>query len=170
MPRTLGILDQPIEWSSASVMSVKILERIAPRPLIALPFRRAVTRSDFVPGWCSGSSLQGKASRGRHHRVIAGVRCDSRAGCQLHGKAASPQPVPVCTSTFSGSKHGSSLPRMATPEEREHAFGHIYRAHYQAIAAYARRRLVEHDADDAVAETFLVAWRRLEDIPPGDLT
>jgi RNA polymerase sigma-70 factor (ECF subfamily) len=29
--------------------------------------------------------------------------------------------------------------------------------------------LERHDADDAVAETFLVAWRRLGDVPQGDL-
>jgi RNA polymerase sigma factor (sigma-70 family) len=59
---------------------------------------------------------------------------------------------------------------MSVAEERERAFAHIYQAHYRAIAAYTRRRLSEHDADDAVAETFLVAWRRLDDIPSGDQT
>lgn len=55
-------------------------------------------------------------------------------------------------------------------EERSAAFRRIYEAHYSAIAAYARRRLDPHDADDLVAETFLVAWRRIEDVPPGDRT
>ena len=42
-------------------------------------------------------------------------------------------------------------------------------AHYSAIAAYARRRLDAHDADDLVAETFLVAWRRLDEIAEDEL-
>jgi RNA polymerase sigma factor (sigma-70 family) len=55
-------------------------------------------------------------------------------------------------------------------DKRREAFRRIYEACYRAIAAYARRRLNESDADDVVAETFLVAWRRLEDVPQGDLT
>jgi RNA polymerase sigma-70 factor, ECF subfamily len=59
---------------------------------------------------------------------------------------------------------------MASPDDRKDDFRHIYEAHYQRIVAYARRRLSEQDADDVVAETFLVAWRRLEEIPTGDMT
>lgn len=43
-------------------------------------------------------------------------------------------------------------------------FESVYRDHYGSIHAYARRRLPER-ADDVVAETFLVAWRRLEHLP-----
>jgi RNA polymerase sigma factor (sigma-70 family) len=59
---------------------------------------------------------------------------------------------------------------MARLNDREDAFRSLYEAYYRQVAAYARRRLNEGDADDAVAETFLVAWRRVEDIPEGDLT
>jgi RNA polymerase sigma factor (sigma-70 family) len=53
----------------------------------------------------------------------------------------------------------------------EHRFGEIYEAHYGAVLAYARRRAPEGDlAQDAVSETFLVAWRRLADVPPGSDT
>ncbi len=55
-------------------------------------------------------------------------------------------------------------------DQREAAFRRMYVAHYQQIAAYARRRAPREDADDAVAETFLVAWRRFEDIPGGVLS
>lgn len=57
---------------------------------------------------------------------------------------------------------------MAGSEDREQAFRRIYRAHYQQVLAYARRRTTEHEAEDVVAQTFLVAWRRLGDIPPGE--
>jgi RNA polymerase sigma factor (sigma-70 family) len=59
---------------------------------------------------------------------------------------------------------------MEDPGARQAAFRCMYQAHYRAIAAYARRRLSAEDADDQVAETFLVAWRRLEDIPTGEHT
>ena len=37
------------------------------------------------------------------------------------------------------------------------------------LLAYALRRVDRpEDAADVVAETFLVAWRRLDDVPPGE--
>jgi RNA polymerase sigma-70 factor, ECF subfamily len=59
---------------------------------------------------------------------------------------------------------------MKEPGDRKEAFRRLYQAYYRPVAAYARRRLQPQDADDAVAEIFLVAWRRLDDVPPGDLT
>src|SRR3954447_11307673 len=45
-------------------------------------------------------------------------------------------------------------------------FGRIYRAQAAAILAYALRRVEDtEDAADVVAETFLVAWRRLDEVP-----
>lgn len=42
----------------------------------------------------------------------------------------------------------------------------MYEAHYGAVSAYARRRAANPaDAQDAVAETFTIAWRRLEELP-----
>lgn len=52
------------------------------------------------------------------------------------------------------------------PVER---FRALYQEHYQDVHAYCRRR--SHGAgaaDDAVADTFTVAWRRLADVPAGD--
>lgn len=56
------------------------------------------------------------------------------------------------------------------PADREAAFHQMYLSYYQHIAAYTHRRTTAEDAEDIVAETFLVAWRRLEDVPEGDLT
>ncbi|PFG33029.1 RNA polymerase sigma factor [Sanguibacter antarcticus] len=52
-----------------------------------------------------------------------------------------------------------------TPEER---FATLFDANYPALLGYAVRR-VSHpeDAADVVAEAFLVAWRRLDDVPGG---
>ena len=47
-------------------------------------------------------------------------------------------------------------------------FGRLYREQGRAILAYALRRVDDReDAADVVAETFLVAWRRLAEVPPG---
>jgi RNA polymerase sigma-70 factor (ECF subfamily) len=59
---------------------------------------------------------------------------------------------------------------MGSGDDPKDRFRRIYDAHYRDIAAYARRRLDRHDADDVIAETFLVAWRRLDDVPDEDLT
>jgi RNA polymerase sigma-70 factor (ECF subfamily) len=47
-------------------------------------------------------------------------------------------------------------------------FGKLYREQARAILAYALRRVESpEDASDVVAETFLVAWRRLDEVPLG---
>jgi RNA polymerase sigma factor (sigma-70 family) len=47
-------------------------------------------------------------------------------------------------------------------------FSRLYREQGRAILAYALRRVENReDAADVVAETFLVAWRRLAEVPPG---
>jgi RNA polymerase sigma-70 factor, ECF subfamily len=50
------------------------------------------------------------------------------------------------------------------PESREARFTALYEAELDAVRAYAWRRGPDK-ADDVVAETFLVAWRRLDDVP-----
>lgn len=48
-------------------------------------------------------------------------------------------------------------------------FEQLFRAHYEPVLSYAHRRTSSSVADDAVAETFLIAWRRLESIPRDEL-
>jgi RNA polymerase sigma-70 factor, ECF subfamily len=47
---------------------------------------------------------------------------------------------------------------------RQH-FEALYHAHAGAVRGYALRRTTPAQADDVVAEVFLIAWRRLDDIP-----
>ena len=48
-------------------------------------------------------------------------------------------------------------------------FQALYDDHYGALVAYARRRTAGHvDAQDVVADTFTIAWRRLPEVPDGD--
>jgi len=44
-------------------------------------------------------------------------------------------------------------------------FEELYRATYPRVLAYARSVASFDDADDAVAETYSIAWRRQRDIP-----
>src|SRR5699024_11755595 len=44
-------------------------------------------------------------------------------------------------------------------------FDALYRAHHQELLAFVRRRSLVGDAEDVVAETFVVAWRRIDDVP-----
>lgn len=49
---------------------------------------------------------------------------------------------------------------------RQCRFERLYEAHYGAVLAYAQRRTSDAaDALDVVAETFTIAWRRLDEVP-----
>ncbi|MDP9302471.1 MAG: sigma-70 family RNA polymerase sigma factor [Actinomycetota bacterium] len=50
-------------------------------------------------------------------------------------------------------------------DERRMRFERLFRSHADAVRGYALRRTDPDDADDVVAETFLIAWRRFDDIP-----
>lgn len=45
----------------------------------------------------------------------------------------------------------------------------MFRATHDRVFAFALRRIDPADAEDVVAETYAVAWRRFEDIPPDAL-
>lgn len=48
-------------------------------------------------------------------------------------------------------------------------FPQLYAANFDRLLGYALRRVAApDDAADVVAETFLVAWRRIADVPDGD--
>jgi RNA polymerase sigma factor (sigma-70 family) len=52
-----------------------------------------------------------------------------------------------------------------SPDQR---FRRLYGAHHLEIHAYLRRRTDTETALDALAETFLVVWRRIDTVPSGD--
>jgi len=52
---------------------------------------------------------------------------------------------------------------------RRERFDALFAAHSSDIVAYCGWRAASaSDAQDAVAEVFLIAWRRLDDVPAGD--
>ena len=55
-----------------------------------------------------------------------------------------------------------SLAVAADQERFEELFFH----YYPRVRGFLARRLPQGDLDDVLAETFLVVWRRLDDLPP----
>lgn len=54
--------------------------------------------------------------------------------------------------------------------ERHQRFEGLYAEYRLEVLAYCVRRLGRNDAADACSETFLVAWRRMDDVPPPPAT
>jgi len=54
---------------------------------------------------------------------------------------------------------------METMTAREQRFRALFTTHHDAVLRFARRRTSPAHADDIAAETFLVAWRRLDAVP-----
>jgi RNA polymerase sigma factor (sigma-70 family) len=52
--------------------------------------------------------------------------------------------------------------------EEEQRFLDIYRRYLRQVHAYCARRAPSSQVQDAVAETFLVAWRRIDQLPDPD--
>ncbi|GII58445.1 siderophore-interacting protein [Planotetraspora thailandica] len=51
---------------------------------------------------------------------------------------------------------------MNDPQER---FTDLYDRHYRSVLGYALMRAERETAEDVASETFLIAWRRLDEIP-----
>lgn len=54
-------------------------------------------------------------------------------------------------------------------DERRTRFERLWNCHAPAVIAYVRRRAPAGAVDDVVADTFLVAWRRVERVPENAL-
>lgn len=54
-----------------------------------------------------------------------------------------------------------------TPAARRASFTEMYREHYSAVRKYASWRCDSAELDDIVADVFLVAWRRFDEVNPS---
>lgn len=59
---------------------------------------------------------------------------------------------------------------MDSQADQRSRFEKIWNEHRIQVLAYCLRRASATDAEDACAETFLVVWRRLDEIPPPPKT
>lgn len=87
-------------------------------------------------------------------------KCVPHAG----GASVMKQTVPAIAVSMAAQPLIVRPSRLAGATEDARTFEGMYRAHYAAVYQYAARRLPER-ADDVVAEVFLVAWRRLGEVP-----
>ena len=62
------------------------------------------------------------------------------------------------------------IPNRQILSADEARFAEIYRQYGKHIRGYCTRRTDGSDVADAVAETFLVVWRKIEQIPEGEAT
>jgi hypothetical protein len=128
----------------------------------------AIPAIAYGPGLPMHGHLKARARAGRHHkgegdgeqRLIQRTppRKSPSLGLQQNERGGHLLPVEG-RSRVPGEGLGHAL--------AENRFAELYRDHGRFVLAYALRRAVPEDAADVVAETFLVAWRRLDDVP-GD--
>jgi RNA polymerase sigma-70 factor (ECF subfamily) len=52
----------------------------------------------------------------------------------------------------------------------EARFATLYERYHRKVAAYCRRRADADQVDDLVADVFLTAWRKIDDVPEGEET
>jgi RNA polymerase sigma factor (sigma-70 family) len=68
-----------------------------------------------------------------------------------------------------GLGHPAGGPGERMTDDQRRRFDQVYAVHHAAILGYALRRTSNaDDAADVIAETFLIAWRRIDDIPAGE--
>lgn len=53
---------------------------------------------------------------------------------------------------------------VSAPDVR---FGELYVSYFKSVHAYCRRRTDADRADDVAAEVFLVAWKKIDQVPEG---
>lgn len=90
------------------------------------------------------------------------------------------QPLPEAVSTTDGPQLATGrcckkearlghMIAMETNRKQVDAFSELWRANYWPLQRYLARRLPADDVDEALAETFLVAWRRIDEVPQEHL-
>jgi RNA polymerase sigma-70 factor, ECF subfamily len=112
---------------------------------------------DAPPDQLSWSSFI-RAANGETLSVLADMYEDARNRSYLDGLRPTAPPV------------GSGSPWLTSAEVDGRAlrFRAIYEANYDRILGYIIRRTEPDAVDDIVAETFTIAWRRLDDVPTGE--
>jgi RNA polymerase sigma-70 factor (ECF subfamily) len=93
------------------------------------------------------------------------LKCLSRSGHSAGSRSAYPD-----QRCLPGGSTGEPLPDPSPDPTRAARFTTLFEAHYPRILGYARRRASADAAADVVAETFTIAWRRLDALPEDEQT
>ena len=64
--------------------------------------------------------------------------------------------------------HLAKTGTMRIERSSETAFRRLYESHYPDVLAYCLRRTGRNDAHDATSEVFLIAWRKIDELPEID--
>src|SRR3954451_24137686 len=76
---------------------------------------------------------------------------------------------PVTVRTDPDTPGCGSRKGVAVSDSTEQVFDRLWLEHAPAVLRYARRHVLPDEVEDVVAETFVVAWRRLDEVPPYGL-
>ena len=101
------------------------------------------------------------------HRFIRPARSDPLVNRNVtgivHGQIRRTSQVASCL------RNVALVPDINLVVNRPQHLEALFDAHYKNLAAYAQRRgLSPADADDLTANIFVVAWRRIDDVPTGE--
>ncbi|MGP0050915.1 MAG: RNA polymerase sigma factor [Solirubrobacteraceae bacterium] len=129
--------------------------------VIGQPARRLLGHNDSLrrgrPAAACGAQPQPEGLRQSGGRRAAGQR-------RLRDRGQiGPSRILEPAVTFDGCR---TLVGTVDPQAR---FEAVYAAHNAAVRTYVRRRVDSQDADDVVADVFVIAWRRLRDVPEDPL-
>lgn len=92
------------------------------------------------------------------------------------GPAYGPPLTRILSGCCNARRDAGKREMMAKPDDRREEpiraaeqLEELFRSHYPAVVSYVRRRAPAETVDDIVADTFMVAWRRLERVPADSL-
>ena len=106
-----------------------------------------------------GRASGGSPSRRMRDYDVDDGRADADARLRAAARAGDPAGVRELAPDRASTSARSRRVVDVSPDER---FDALYRAHYAAVLRFARRRTDPASAEDVAAETFAIAWRRLE--------
>src|ERR671910_312825 len=76
---------------------------------------------------------------------------------------------PDTTEVMGSSTRAQPRRPEGTSGDRAARFAVVFRSHYAAVWRFAARRAAPDTVDDIVADTFLAAWRRFDELPADPL-
>lgn len=107
-----------------------------------------------LPAWCA-EILKGRRAS-KHVSIVQILFLSSRD--DTHVPSAPAATLPTTANTDDGAESW-----------RRYQFRLIYDAHHDDLWRYClRRSATVEEAEEALSETFTVAWRRLDELPKGD--